>query len=79
MTGVQTCALPISDLLLQFLPGNDLSGVAEQDSEQLERLALQLDPDSALPQLTSAKIRFENTKPDSAQAGRSLLQHKERP
>ena len=52
------------DLLLQFLPGDDFSGVAEQDGEQLERLALQLDADAALPQFTGPQVGFEHAKPD---------------
>ena len=62
-------------LLLQFLPGNDFSCVAQEDGQQLERLALELDADSALPQLTGSKVGFKYAKPDSAQMGGDLFEH----
>jgi hypothetical protein len=63
------------DLLLKFLPGHDFSGVAKEDGQQLERLALQLDADSALPQLTGSKVGFKNAKPYSAPVGWDLIEH----
>jgi hypothetical protein len=64
------------DLLLQFLPGDDFSGVAEQDGEQPERLALEFDAYSTLSQLTGAKVGFEDAKTDLPHPGRALLEHR---
>ena len=41
--------------------------------EQLERLALQLDADSALPQFAGTKVGFEDAKPDFPRLGRESV------
>ncbi|MDR3703460.1 MAG: hypothetical protein P4L56_27675 [Candidatus Sulfopaludibacter sp.] len=49
--------------------------MAKEDGQQLERLALDLNADSALPQLTGSGVDFKYAKPDSAQMGWDLFEH----
>src|SRR4029078_270478 len=62
-------------LLLQFLPANDFPWAAQQDRQQLERLALQLDPDAALAQFTGPEVGFKDAKPDFRRVERGLFKH----
>lgn len=52
------------DLLAQIFAANDIIGALEKSSEDLERLSLQLDPDTMLPQLSRGAVHFERTKSD---------------
>jgi hypothetical protein len=60
---------------LQFLTADDFPGMSDKDGQQLERLALQLDAKSKLPQLPGSKVGFKHTKTDSAGVGRGLSEH----
>ena len=52
------------DLLAQFFPAYDFIGALEKSSEDLERLFLQLDPDTVLPQFSRGAVDLERTKSD---------------
>jgi hypothetical protein len=47
------------DFLPQLFPSDDLSRTIEQGANDLERLVLELDLDTALPQLTRSAVDFE--------------------
>ena len=49
------------ELLLQLFAGDDFSGALEQQGEDLERLALQAELDSALAQFACAEVEFEDS------------------
>jgi hypothetical protein len=49
------------DLLPQLFSSDDLSGMLEQGANDLERLVLEFDLDTVLPQLTRAAVDFEYT------------------
>jgi len=62
------------DPLLQFLPGDQLSGFFQQRPQHLEGLVRNFQADPMLPHLPSAEIHFENAETDMVSRGR--LSHK---
>ena len=50
------------NLLAQFIAADDMVGAFEQGHQDLERLLLDLDPDTMLPQLSGYAVNFEGAK-----------------
>jgi hypothetical protein len=59
------------DLLPQLFSSDDLSRTIEQGANDLERLVLELDLDTALPQLTRSAVDFEYTELQPSRIGAS--------
>ena len=62
------------DFLSQLFPSDDLSGMIEHGAKDLERLVLELDLDTALPQLTRSAVDFEETELQPSSIGGSHQQ-----
>jgi hypothetical protein len=56
--------------LPQLFLGHYLAGVFDEDCENLERLFLQLDPDSPLAQFAGLEVQFKNPELDEIGLGR---------
>ena len=52
--------------LLNFLAGDDVAGALEQESENLKRLLLQSNADTAFAELAGAHVELEVLKSDDA-------------
>jgi hypothetical protein len=62
------------DFLAQLFPSDDLSRTIEQGANDLKRLALELDLDTALSQLTRGAVDFEYTELQPSRIGGSHQQ-----
>jgi hypothetical protein len=56
---------PAPKFLAQFLSGYQFSGLFKKERQDLKRLLLQTDAQTASRQLASSKIDLEDTKPQS--------------
>lgn len=63
------------ELLLDLFAGDQSAGAIKQNRENLQRLALQFDAGSVLPQLTTEAIVFKRAKGEAAVGRGRLIVH----